>query len=117
MDARIWLKRGVAVAVILLLAYFGIGYLGEFSKIRVVVVNNSVYSFSAWAQLNESNHFVPSERVTIAPHSKQVVASWLVAAGSHKVYVAWSTGYSWESYYVMPFTTKDVVLEPIIGTW
>jgi hypothetical protein len=117
MDARVWLKRSVAVVAVLLLAYFGIGYLGEFSKIRVIANNENDWPVSAYAQLNESNHFVPSERVTIAPHSRQVVATWLVAAGSHEVYVAWSDRSVLQSYYLMPFTTKNVVVDTDVGSW
>ena len=133
MEARTWLKRISAIFVVGLLAYLAIGYLGDSCKVRVTVDNTYDYPISAFAQLNVSERVFRSSGVfTVPPHSTHVI-TWYAHAGSYGIYVNWGGNggnntpdivmggsefyYYWEDFYLIPFATKNFVVEPILGAW
>ena len=123
MEAGVWLKRVIAIFVVILFGYFVLGYLGDTSKIRVTVTNANDYAIDAYARLNISSHkFLSSEVYTIPAHSKFVMSTWYVQAGSREVSVAWGPAgiagspgpdsfFYFHTYYLMPFSTKNVVVD------
>lgn len=119
-NSRVWLMRVLSVAVIVLIVFLVTGYLGDFSRIRVTVNNTTDYPVAAVAKLNISHspYFVSSGSYTIPPHTEQVMATWSVDAGSHTILVTWGVNSShpepyffFNDYYLLPHTTKNVVVD------